>query len=686
MPAIRTTTTTRGAAAGPSSASGSSSSASSVAGSSSAAGPSTARTAAQTTDKTGAKMHKRSRSGCFTCRLRRKKCDESHPACKACTNLSVKCEYKRPIWWGSPDQRRMQKERIKNKIKQTKSLERSGGQGIALPLDDSSDEEDFNRDYSRPIASDWETFGPHFSQPGYVPITYSQYTPYEIDVRTERQTFVNDVPLRTDSSTSTFSAMGPPQLNATLPTFPQEEFFEEGSFHAPQHLPLSQEAEPTSIQQSVGHSYASLNANIPVEDYDRPLLDHFVDNVLQMIFPILEVHQRGSARARSVLHSLETNQSYFHCCLSVSAIHLKTTNKLTAEQIDHDIMRHRYEGIAELCKSLNKDSEHEKVLDATLAMIFFHCSVGAPDDYLPDIHWNDHFQAVCNLANKLDLQNKMIPCGSYSVPPFSLTLTSWIDILGATMLGKTPQFAHSYRTKHLSGTPVGLKELMGCDDRVMYLISEIACLDSLKLEGRIDEMTLCTHITSLGSQLDHTEPPVTLLDSPYLPNGAIRPDVLTKNMTALFRIAARIYLSSLVPGSDRNKPSIINLVDAFVETLGYIPAGSFGFDRSLVWPLLMAGAYSTPTSTFRHILGDRVFALGDLSDFGSFGRMYQVLVEYWRLTDDPADVVAQNMQDMSGTRSPPVIHLTASGTREIKRQEVHWRDIMTRNAWQYLLI
>ena len=80
----------------------------------------------QSEDKKNSKTHKRSRSGCFTCRLRRKKCDEGHPACGACLNLSVRCEYKRPVWWGNADQRRVQKERIKNKIKQTKTIERSG--------------------------------------------------------------------------------------------------------------------------------------------------------------------------------------------------------------------------------------------------------------------------------------------------------------------------------------------------------------------------------------------------------------------------------------------------------------------------------------------------------------------------------------------------------------------------------
>jgi hypothetical protein len=549
--------------------------------------------------------------------------------------------------------------------------------------------------FSRPIYAEKydASFAAHFSTPGFVPISYQHY-PYEVDIKTERQTFVNDVPLRHDSSVSTFNAMGPPQLHATLPTFASDEWFQDDCFDSRAFSQI----DPTLEASGMGQTQASLQANIPVDDYDRPLLDHFVDNVLRMIFPILEIHQRGSARARSILQSLETNKSYLHCCLSVAAIHLKTTSRLNGEQIDHDIMRHRYEAISELCQALNKDSDHEHILDATLAMIFFHCSVGAPDDYLPDIPWSDHFQAVTNLVGKLDLTNQVIACGPmYTVPPFSMSLTSWIDILGATMLGKTPQFAHSYRSKHLSGTSSGLRELMGCDDRVMYLISEIACLESLKMEGRVDSITVCTHVSALGSQLEYTEDPDPTLKSPYSPGtGGIRPDAVTKTMTAIFRIAARLYLCSLVPGADRNQASTINLVNALTDALSFIPAGPFGFDRSLVWPLLIAGAFSTPSSTFRQALEDRVTALEDLAELGSIGRMYQLLNEYWRLIDDPVspsvpsgeselDAGYQSVE-LSQDATSSTLPLLSPGMREIKRQQVHWRDVMNRNGWRYLLI
>ncbi|KAF9890869.1 hypothetical protein FE257_005445 [Aspergillus nanangensis] len=644
---------------------------------------------------TAAKLHKRSRSGCFTCRLRRKKCDEKHPSCSACVNLCVSCEYKRPMWWANADLRKHHKEVIKQKIKQTKMNERNASiPGMVEPpnrrpsmtaLSPTSPEYEFGRPvFAEPV----EMFPAHMSNPALPQPVYGPYGPYEIDVKTERQTYINDVPLRHDSTSSTFSTFAPPQLNAPLPTFPGEEFFHEDYF--PQPAGALPGIDPALADQSLAQTYAMLQANIPVSDHDRPLLDHFIHNVLRMIFPVLEAHQRGHIRAQAILQALETNKCYLHCCLSVAAIHLKTTEGFVGEQIDHDIMRHRFDAVSQLCLALGEDTQHEEILDATLAMIFFHCSVGPADDYLPDIPWFDHFQAASNLVNRLGLPNAVTTCGNQlMLPPFSMTLTSWIDILGSTIHGKTPEFAHTYRSKHLTGSSSGLRELMGCDDRVMYLISEITCLDALKGEGRVDEMSVCSHVSALGRQLEFTEPADQTLESPFChATGILRPEILTKNMTNVFRIAARIYLCSLVPGFDRNQPSNLNLVTAVATAMHYIPAGQDGFDRSLVWPLLIAGVFSAPSSPFRTVLADRAAALGDHAELGSFGRMYRVLQEVWRVSDDPVDTFC-TVKENSESVSPVKVEGSASpqpNGDEWVQPQIHWRDVLKQNGWNYLLI
>ncbi|KAJ4370645.1 DNA-binding transcriptional regulator ume6 [Neocucurbitaria cava] len=640
--------------------------------------------AANAAKQAAAKMHRRSRTGCFTCRLRRKKCDEGKPSCRACKHLGLKCEYKRPMWWSNNEQRRGQKEMIKNIIKRTKLNEKTA-QGVTMgtntppslchsmqtadtfsdgisctraPSVDSQNSLDYN--FNTVSTPDFYNasmpppmFAPSFPHPGH-------FAPYEIDIKTESQMFINDIPTRRDSTISTFSHyQTPPAVGHIYPTdnWIQQDYFEsrrESFTEEPLDFPIFD-------YTAHGAFSPSHQPTIQVDECDQHLLSHFLENVMPSVYPVLETNQPGAARADVIIPALESNKAYLHCCMSVSALHMKTTQGLQGEQIDQDIYRNRYATVQQLTQSLFGDSEHAQTLEATLGMIFFPCSVGRFDDGLVDIPWHQHFQAVQSLVHKLDLPAQMVAMNgqAHSQPPFNMTLASWIDILGATMLGRTPSFADTYREKLIADASSGLAELMGCEDRIMYLISEIACLEALKNEN-MDIVQLCAHIKLLGEQISLTEPPQGSLNSAYTSTGEILPRQLRRNMTAVYRLAARIYLCSLVPDFDRTSHSFVNLVSALCKAMEYIPAGPDGFDRSLVWPLLVAGSIALPESGFRTMFAERSAALGDAANFGSFGRVKELLSEVWRVNDD---------------------NLAKGST-----QSVHWRDMMRQKGWDFLLI
>ena len=94
--------------------------------------------------------------------------------------------------------------------------------------------------------------------------------------------------------------------------------------------------------------------------------------------------------------------------------------------------------------------------------------------------------------------------------------------------------------------------------------------------------------------------------------------------------------------------------------MNFIPEGPDGFDRSLAWPLLMAGASATPDTPFRAMFNHRCSRLGDAAEFGSFGRIRELLTDIWAVND-------------------------ASAARG-EFQGVHWRDVMRGKAWDFLLI
>jgi hypothetical protein len=617
--------------------------------------------------------------------------------CTACKHLGLVCEYKRPMWWSNNDMRRKHKDDIKMIIKRKKLSEKSAhththtiqtsvgsppGLSHSLPtsatftdpLDrarSASIDSHFGFNFNSPQSS--HEFGPFTPQmpPEFM---FSPYSPYEIDVKTERQMFINDIPTLRESTTSTFSTYAtPPPPGTVLGQFPLEGEWTEQVYSERRESLREETLNVNFFDFSNGPAAASRQVAIELDEGDQRLLDHFIQFVLPTIFPILESNQHGSVSSDLILPALQNNKGYLHCCLSIAAQHYKAAMGLQGDEIDGDIMRHRYATISALCDALNKDENHQQILEAALGLIFFQCGVGRFDDSLPDIAWHQHFLAVVSLVQKLELPRIVSdPAEPLTQTPFNMTLTAWIDILGATMQGRAPTFAHTYREKHLSPTnpSLGLRELMGCEDRVMYLISEIACLD----------ITLCQHVHVLGDQIGLTELGEGAPVLPFNSNGTLSPKQLTKNMTAAFRLAARIYLCSLVPGFSPAQASCVGLVEKLTSVLQHIPSGTTnGFDRSLAWVYLIGGSVSLPTSSFRAFFDDRVAQLGDLANFGSFGRVACLLREVWLQNDSNQQVAA----------SSPVAGADATTTQEAPQppqQFIHWRDVMQLKGWDYLLI
>jgi hypothetical protein len=67
----------------------------------------------------------RSRNGCWTCRLRKKKCDESHPECLQCLNLGLDCHGfgDRPVWMDGGARERAEIFTLKLRVARTKAAD-----------------------------------------------------------------------------------------------------------------------------------------------------------------------------------------------------------------------------------------------------------------------------------------------------------------------------------------------------------------------------------------------------------------------------------------------------------------------------------------------------------------------------------------------------------------------------------
>lgn len=79
---------------------------------------------------------RRSRNGCWTCRLRRKKCDERHPNCVQCQNLNITCYGfgERPDWMDGGEQEREELGAIKLAIVNNAACRQPRTKGPRTPL------------------------------------------------------------------------------------------------------------------------------------------------------------------------------------------------------------------------------------------------------------------------------------------------------------------------------------------------------------------------------------------------------------------------------------------------------------------------------------------------------------------------------------------------------------------------
>ncbi|KAH8701237.1 fungal-specific transcription factor domain-containing protein [Phaeosphaeriaceae sp. PMI808] len=361
---------------------------------------------------------------------------------------------------------------------------------------------------------------------------------------------------------------------------------------------------------------------------DRYLYKYFADHLLHLICPILT-----QGRYYPVgITALVSSRASMHCCLGITALHLRATENLQGTLVEQDIARHAYQTAAELNKTIENDPTSTEALQTVLLVIFLSRLVGRPNDCFLRLPWNSHFHTAAWILRQRNFE-----------PAYETSLASWIDIVGAATVGRKPAFIDLYRQRRIAAEPSGLANLMGCEDQVMYLISEIADLEAAKAEMQ-SKGELNTRIEFLDLEISKSELLSHQSACDHPPAESVTPSLIREKVTALFQIAAHIYLRSLSGSFDRTHGMATSSVDAFSVLMECVPSGPDGYDRCLAWPLLVAGSISLPESSFRHMFAERTRRLCGASEFGAFSKVHSILRAVW-LANDKAFTEGE-MQDM----------------------------------------
>ncbi|GAB1310614.1 Ustiloxin B cluster transcription factor ustR [Madurella fahalii] len=590
--------------------------------------------------------------GCWTCRLRRKKCDETRPLCNSCTALEIDCLYgdDRPEWMDGAEKQRQRAEWLKSEVKRKAAhrRERRYLQGIEVRLEslDASlaDESDAGgtKDslYITPSSAD---SAPSSSYDG----------PQDFTPRSE------SIGLQADSSASIPSPDRP---------------------HGGSNTP--------------GLDLQGMLA----EDEDAHLTMMYLDYVFPFVFPFYRPSVLDVGRGW-LLALLTKNKALFHSALGLAgyfyAVLLGHTGDSSHECQTRSLETlHNQQGLAlqwlqhemhEIVTRGVRDhlAEASRVMASIIQLLTCEVAIAKPGN------WTIHLGAATELYDEIMKQHGMSergPCfmmvllqlGSkpftwtpknhpwglnQSILRFFTAQLLFIDVLASTTLQQPPRlqrwhehllydYDEETKEKMRDGekeqtTPhINLEEFVGVQNWAILAISEISALDAwkkgMKRAGSLSVTELVSRATAIEHRLcasleallgtDTKGAFPSLKDSPHTvvqcsAGGFPLARVMhgTGLNTQIWAQAAFTYLSVILSGWQPASHEIRKSVAQTIELMLSLPNPDCL--RTAVWPFVVTGCLAAPDQEF--VFRDLVSAMGPLQRFGTISDGLAILEHVW---------------------------------------------------------
>ncbi|KAK5651511.1 hypothetical protein OQA88_11965 [Cercophora sp. LCS_1] len=595
----------------------------------------------------------RSSDGCWTCRLRRKKCDEVRPVCGACGSLEIDCLYgdQKPEWMDGGDKQKEKAEWFKLEIKRKggqrrerkylQSLEQSLG---SLDVVDHHDDSD-------PGSS---------SNP--------QFTPPE------------------SSASPESSATRPNGGARSEPSVPPED-------HSPHSL--------LSVLTSSSSSSSSSDNPMDINERELNMITLYLDYVFPFLFPFYRPRLLDSGRGwllvlfsrnKALLHTALSLASYFFnvvmnhtndpaCGASPCQTHnwdeLQRQQNIALTELQTEMQRIVARGVRGYLAETNR------VMASIIQLLTFEIAVANTGN------WTMHLDAAAELftlimTTSADPNNNGQICFTslliqLGTRPFCYTPKShpWsaeqaslrfstafllcFDALAATSLETVPRLQQYHA--HLLAEPdhqtrqllpdsekeyvlphINLREFTGIHNWVFIAVGEIASLDAWKKEqkrnGSFSVAQLLARATAIECNLrvnmatldmmpdtEPTGPQLPLLEALSHMGGLSSPRIaeVTTTTTKIWAQAVLTYLHVVVSGWQPASQEIRSSVAATITML--LGLASPGCLRPLVWPMTITGCMAAPEEeqTFR----DLVASMGPLTTLGAMAKALAIMEHVW---------------------------------------------------------
>ncbi|SPO07043.1 related to C6 zink-finger protein PRO1A [Cephalotrichum gorgonifer] len=423
-------------------------------------------------------MHRslRSRQGCWTCRLRKKKCDEARPQCETCRTLCIACHGygPKPDWMDGGDAERKVAGDIKQTVKHT-SRQRKWPSNPVVPL----------------------------------PRLAAKLAPRDSDSSVE-----STVSRETPSSRA--HQVSPPVDDGLLPREPSSQ----GA--------ISDEPSPETTSGSV----------VAMSAEETSLLMHFIDNVFPLQYPMYKPDAMQGGRGWLLSLLLGTKPLY-HAALAVGAYHRWLTIFANAGPQCLLVATLRKEQHVEAClkevqdavKTVNRFVEESRLdigigtVASVCQLVFLELFTGQ-DEGAWRMHLNgaiEMYRLACTdelLHLDLKERSRVILRDNLPITIDGAAVTSevatmrfmtgsllWLDILASITYGSTPRLQSLHSSLLAPDSMIKLEGITGCRNWALVQIGRIAALHSRNEEarrtGHIDDATLDRALDEIREEVDY---------------------------------------------------------------------------------------------------------------------------------------------------------------------------------------
>ncbi|KAG1739188.1 fungal-specific transcription factor domain-containing protein [Suillus paluster] len=612
------------------------------------------------------------RGGCWTCRLRRKKCDEQREgnSCHTCKRLRIDClgwGNKRPEWMRDKKAVEDYKAGIKAQLTraglirgQPKSsiLQASAAAPISSPASSSSVFP--SRQFQRSASASGSSRINDLAISSYVdPLSDLTVLPVFGSTLNSPQSlsvplYVSDGTFQRSNHNSPFSPAG----SLTSHPSPMAEMHFNPDFDtATQNLYNSPMLSMPDDGLQMEHVFYYF-------EHIRKLQYAFAGNsVANITYSLVLQHPQGPvANAISALASL-------HFSLMRTAHGLEAPNPT----LENSPAIRFYDNAHQQIYRNKQTMLSECDANAAIHMLSFSLVSGGVTDWRPMLDIASEWLVRTGITTSDNPRLMMMKMNEAS--RLALKATMWYDIMSTLTLQTMPKHLTFYRRLFRGGSGywalaqqgigdesvLRMDSLTGCPDEVLLGIVEISTLSCWKMQelrkgslsmrelirrGDVIERHLRTQTeTVLSVDADQTplHPDLSstaaelgnVQDSPAGQARASLPADDSRRLVAdIFREAAILYLHTVLSDPNPGVPEIVNSIDVIVQILNRLPVSNI--DRCLVFPICLAGCL-TDDPMKREFLKARLQGQDD--GFGNTSQTLRVMETAWQRRDNQGGAV-----------------------------------------------